>query len=298
MPKLIHLQEGMRLEERYKLTEPLGSGSMAEVWAARDRASGDRVAIKVISELMARSSQAVKRFEREMQAIGSIDHANVVALIDHGMVGDGRPFLVMELVDGESLEDYLAHNEMIGVFSTLMLVSQVLEGLEAAHAKGIVHRDIKPANIVLAFLGSGRRRVKILDFGVAHVLKITAERNERLTATGSILGSPRYMSLEVARGSTEIDERADVFGVGAVMYHALTGGPPFDGRGMGEILSKIYAHEIPSVLELRPDLPPELVKCLDRALAHEPDDRYLSAAAMRAEVDALSKSLKPLESLE
>jgi serine/threonine-protein kinase len=291
----------MRLEERYKLIQVLGSGSMAEVWAARDRASGDRVAIKVISELMALSSQARRRFEREMQAIGSIHHPNVVALLDHGQVDDGRPFLVMELVEGESVQQYLQQHTMIGVFSTLMLASQVLEGLEAAHVKGIVHRDLKPANIFLAYLGSGRRRVKILDFGVAHLLDMTtgqeegegSQRDARLTRTGSVLGSPRYMCIEVARGLPDIDERADIFGVGAVMYHALTGAPPFEGVGLGQIMSKIYDHAIRPLTAFRDDLPPELVACVERALAHEPDERFPSAAQMRGEIDRLGEALRP-----
>jgi serine/threonine-protein kinase len=292
MPRLVHLKEGMRLEDRYKLTHQLGSGAMAEVWAARDRLSGDRVAVKVISELMALSSQAHKRFEREMQAIGSIHHTNVVALLDHGQVQDGRPFLVMELVEGESLAEYLQKHSLIGVFSALMLTSQILDGLEAAHSKGIIHRDLKPANILLAYLGSGRRRVKILDFGVAHILDLTASTNERLTGTGSILGSPHYMPMEVARGSYKIDIRADIFGVGAILYHTLCGVPPFQGQGLGQLLTKIYAHDIPPLTDRRVDLPGGLIRCVDRALGHTPKERYDSATQMREVVDGLLEEVR------
>jgi len=283
----------MRLGDRYKLTRPLGRGSMAEVWAALDRLSSDQVAIKVISELMALSSQARRRFEREMQAIGTIHHGNVVAMLDHGQVSDGRPYLVMELVEGESFGAYLEQHGRIGARGTLALIAQVLDGLEAAHDVGIVHRDLKPANIYLAHLPSGKRRVKILDFGVAFVLDYAAQSEEpRLTSDGSILGSPRYMSLEVAKGSLEIDERADVFGVGATMYHALTGHPPFDAQGIGEILNQIFQHAIPPLAEARPDLPRRLVQCVEKALAQEPQDRYPTAHAMRLELEAIAEAMR------
>lgn len=288
-----HLQEGMRVGERYKLTRSLGRGSMAEVWAALDRLSGNEVAIKVISELMALSSQARRRFEREMQAIGSIHHPNVVAMLDHGQLDDGRPYLVMELVAGDSFSAYLEENGQLGARGTLALTSQVLDGLDAAHELGIVHRDLKPGNIYLAQLPSGKRRVKILDFGVAHTLEYTAQATGgRLTTTGSILGSPRYMSLEVARGSSEIDQRADIFGVGATMYHAFTGRPPFDGAGIGQILNLIFQHAVEPLAQLRPDLPERLVRCVERAMAHRPDDRYPSAEEMRLEVDAIAEELR------
>jgi len=295
----VHLKEGMRVGERYKLTRLLGRGSMAEVWAALDRLSSDQVAIKVISELMALSVQATRRFEREMQATSSIHHGNVVAMMDHGQVEDGRPYLVMELVQGESFADYLAKHGTVGHRGLLALMSQALDGLEAAHEVGIVHRDLKPANIFLAHLPSGKRRVKILDFGVAHVLEYAAQSHEgRLTSTGSILGSPRYMSLEVARGCSDIDQRADVFGVGAIMYHALTGHPPFDGKGLGEILNKIFKHTVVPLAEACPDLPPGLVECVERAMAHLPEQRYDTATAMRMEVEAIGEQLRTAEGAE
>ena len=292
-PKLVHLKEGMRLGDRYKLIRPLGTGSMAEVWAARDRMSSDQVAIKVISELMALSAQARRRFEREMRAVGAIHHPNVVEMLDHGQVEDGRPYLVMELVDGDTFGSYLKQHGQLGARGVLVLVSQVLEGLEAAHDLGIIHRDLKPQNIYLAHLASGKRRVKILDFGVAHLLDFAAEASGgRLTTTGSLVGSPRYMSLEVARGLPDIDQRADIFGVGATMYHALAGHPPFTGSGLGVLLNKIYNHDIPSLAAARPDLPGRLVRCVERSLAHEPGGRHASARELRLEVDAIAEEMR------
>ncbi len=274
----------MQLDDRYRLERPLGNGSMAEVWAARDLGAEGQpaVAIKVVAELLAPSQQARLRFEREVRATSAVKHPNVVALVAHGEVEDGRPYLVMELVSGQSLADYLKdRDELLGASSAVAVGRQILDGLEAAHALGIIHRDLKPANIFLADRPGGKRQVKILDFGVALVLDLVESPEARLTRTGTILGSPRYMPFELARGATEVDPRSDLFGVGATLYHALTGHAPFTGKAIGEVMVKIMRHEIPPLAAERDDLPPALVAVVDRALAHLPEARYASAAEMR-----------------
>lgn len=148
------------------------------------------------------------------------------------------------------------------------------------HQKGIVHRDLKPANIILARLDDGARRVKVLDFGVARLLDFTDEDN-RLTRTGTVLGSPRYMSLEVARGAADVDARADLFSVGAMMYHALGGTPPFAGPGLGAIMLKILRQDIPPLGDLRPDLSPDLLAFVKQAMGRLPGDRFPSTEVMR-----------------
>ena len=285
-PKIISLSQGLYLADRYLLRQPIGRGSMAEVWEAMDEQSGALVAIKVVAELLAPSEQARRRFEREMVACGRINHPNVVALMGHGEVADGRPFIVMELVQGLTLAQYMDQHQRLGANSTMALGEQILQGVEAAHQSNIVHRDLKPANILLAQRPSGKLRVKILDFGVARVLDFT-DPDAKLTRTGTMLGSPRYMPPELARGASEIDPRSDVFGVGAVLYHALTGSPPFYGANVGEIMLKILRHEIPPLAPQRPDLQPRLVACVDRALGRLPEDRFDSAAQMRQEVLAI-----------
>jgi len=288
-PRIVHLEAGMELDERYLLERPLGSGSMAEVWAGRDLRDQSEVAIKVVAELLAPSQQAHLRFEREVRATAAIDHPNVVALRDHGEIEDGRPYLVMELVSGQSLADYLKEREeLLGAYSAVVLGRQILDGLAAAHALGIIHRDLKPANILLAEREGGRRQVKILDFGVAGVLDIVESPEARLTRTGTILGSPRYMPFELARGATELDPRSDLFGVGATLYHALTGHAPFLGRGIGEVMKKIMLHEISPLAAERSDLPASLVAVIDRSLAPLPEERHATATEMR---EALSAAL-------
>ena len=289
-PTIISLKEGIYLQDRYLLISPLGTGSMAEVWAAEDDVTRQRVAIKVVAELLAPSEQAHKRFQREMLACGRVNHPNVVALLGHGEVADGRPFLVMEHVSGQTLGQYLKQHPILGARSVLILTEQILKGLEAAHAQNIVHRDIKPANILLARLPTGKLQVKVLDFGVARVLDFT-DADAKLTRTGTMLGSPRYMPFELARGSSGIDHRSDLFSTGAVMYHALTGAPPIQGSGLGQMMMKILNHDIPPLAPQRPDLPPHLVACVERALAKMPEDRFASAAEMRQELLALLETL-------
>ena len=285
-PKIIRLKEGIYLQDRYQLIRHLGSGSMAEVWEAEDERSRQRVAIKVVAELLAPSEQAHKRFQREMVAAGRIHHPNVVALLGHGEVADGRPFLVMEFMEGQTLGQYLEQHPVLGGRSVLILTDQILAGLEEAHAQQIVHRDIKPANILLARLPTGKLQVKVLDFGVARVLDFT-DADAKLTRTGTMLGSPRYMPFELARGARTIDPRSDVFSTGAVMYRALTGAPPNQGEGLGQMMLNILNHNIPPLAPQRPDLSPRMVACVECALGKLPEDRFAGAAQMRAEVRAL-----------
>ncbi len=263
------LVAGATLDGRYLLRRPIGAGAMAEVWEARDEQQGRDVAVKVLSEGLAPSEHARLRFEREVQVIGKIHHPNVVSMLGHGATEDGRAFLVMELARGESLAAYLKRTQRLGERSTLVLADQMLAGLGAAHEQGILHRDLKPANILLAELASGAKRVKLVDFGMARVLDLSGE-DPRLTRTGTVLGSPRYMSLEVLRASPDVDARADLFSIGAVVYRCLAGEPPFTGAGLGAVMLKILHHDIPPLAGRRPDLRPRTLAFVERALAQAP----------------------------
>jgi len=282
----MRVEEGTSLQGRYRLQECIGSGAMAEVWEAEDLRVGALVAVKVVSEALGLNDEVRERLAREMVAIGRIHHPNVVALLDHGELPDGRPYLVMELVKGETLSQYLEQHPRLGFLSTAVLTRQILEGLEAAHLQGIIHRDLKPSNIFLARLPDGRREAKILDFGVASIMDYSDEEI-RLTRTGAMLGTPHYMPLERAKGLKEIDLRSDIFSVGAVMYHALTGQPPFSGKTIWQILLKISGHDFAPLGPQRPDLPPSFVACVEKAMEKEPGDRYQSASEMNAALQEL-----------
>lgn len=286
------LQRGDVFSDRYVLDGLLGQGSMAEVWRAWDEQAERWVAIKVVAELLAPSERARQRFSREVDAIGRIESPHVVRLLDHGTLEEGRPFLVMEHVPGETLAAYLERSPKVPAAVAVDLARQLLRGLVAAHAQGVIHRDLKPANIVLASeplrpdqLGS----LKIVDFGVARILDIAGkeEGDPRLTAAGTMLGSPRYMPLEVARGAPDVDARADIFAAGAVVYDALTGHPPFGTGPIGKVIRAIIDHDFPPLAGERPDLSPELCAVIGRALAHTPDERWDSAEQMLAALAAL-----------
>jgi serine/threonine protein kinase len=276
------LERGELLGERYVLDAPVGQGSMAEVWRAWDEQEQRWVALKIVNELLAPSERAQQRFSREVAAIGRIRHPNVVELLDHGRLDDDeRPFLVMEYVPGQTLEVLLEQSPRVALPTALGIARQLLAGLAAAHAQGVIHRDLKPANIVVAGSLADAGSLKILDFGVARMLDIAEEDGEqRLTATGTMLGSPRYMPLEVARGAPDVDHRADIFEAGAVLYHALTGHPPFPAGAIGLVIRAIIAHDMEPLSGERPDLPPAIIEVLDRALAQQPGDRFASATAM------------------
>ncbi len=291
MHGIVSLTQGLLVAGRYQLVEKVGEGSMSEVWSGRDQKVGRPVAVKVVSELLAPSERARRRFANEGQAVGRIHHPNVISLLDHGQLDDGRPFLVMEYHPGETLQSYLDRRPPLGAFTVVKLAQQLLDGIAAAHDEGIVHRDLKPANILLARLDSGRRQVKILDFGVARLIDLTVDPDNRLTQLGSMLGSPGYMPIELARGIRDVDQRADVFSLGAVLYHALVGRPPFVGGSVAQVTQRILSHDYPPLAQQRDDLPPRLVAIIDRAMAQQAAERYPDARAMRAaiiEVDVSS----------
>ncbi len=283
---IIKLEEDLAVEGGFRLVRLLGKGAMAEVWEAEQQTIGERVAIKIVAEQLELDLQARRRFQREVMACKCIDHPNVVQMLGHGEVADGRPFMIMELVRGQTLGQYLKQNPAPSFRTVLMLAEQLLEALEAAHAEGVVHRDIKPANIMLARPGAGELQVKVLDFGVARIIGYI-DPEGRLTRSDATIGSPHYMPIELARGNLKDDPRSDIFGVGAVMYAAFTGHPPWRGEEMQDLVGKMSRHDIPPLGPLRPDLPPAVVECVERALGPNPGDRHASAAAMRQDVAAL-----------
>lgn len=290
------LERGNVVSERYVLDSPLGRGSMAEVWRAWDEQAERWVAIKIVTELLAPSERARQRFAREVEAIGRIESPHVVRLLDHGTLED-RPFLVMEEVVGETLASYLEANPKVSADVALELARQLLRGLAAAHEQGIIHRDLKPANILLApnpAQPSTLGVLKIVDFGVARIIDIAGEEDElRLTAAGTMLGSPRYMPLEVARGAPDVDGRADIFALGAVVYHALTGHPPFGKGPIGKVVRAIIDHDFPELSAERPDLAADFCAVFDRALGHAPADRWDSAEEMQQALAGLEPELEP-----
>jgi tetratricopeptide (TPR) repeat protein len=253
---------------------------MGEVYRARERETGRVVALK----LLPREGGDILRFRRESAALASIDHPGVVRYIDHGEDEDGSHYLVMEWLTGQDLEDRLARGPL-SVKDTLAVARCVADALGAAHARGIVHRDLKPGNLLLE--GGRTDAVKILDFGLARL-----PEEDGLTTPGAVLGTVAYMAPEQVRGE-RVDTRADVYGLGAVLFHCLTGRPPFAGTHRIAILAKVVIETPPRVSELRSEVPPQLDNLIGRMLAKSIPLRPADGAEVMRELRSLDETAAP-----
>jgi len=259
----------------YQITSQLGKGGMGEVYQAKDQVLGRDVAIKVLPEEFARDADRVARFQREAKVLASLNHPNIAAI--HGLErSDGTNFLVLELVEGETLADKIKASP-IPVEEALKLALQIAEALEAAHDKGVIHRDLKPANIKVTPQG----KVKVLDFGLAKAyageqaelnLSNSPTLSNLATQQGVILGTAAYMSPEQARGKT-VDRRADIWAFGAVLFEMITGRAAFSGRDVTDILAAVIRAE-PPWNSLPTNLHGRLREVIERCLEKEAKDRY------------------------
>jgi serine/threonine protein kinase len=280
----------------YEIVSPLGSGGMGEVYRAHDSRLGRDVAIKVIPRESSHDSERVRRFEQEARAAGTLNHPNVCAVYDLG-THEGSPFVVMELLEGETLRQIL-QGGTIPLRKALDYAAQAAEGLTAAHAKGIIHRDLKPENLFVTKGG----RVKVLDFGLAKLTGaevsvpgpgIAGEMAPpgTMTSPGAILGTTAYLAPEQIRGES-VDARTDVFSLGTVLFEMLCGRRPFDGRTSADVMSAILNQEAPALATLRPDAPPQLAWFVRRCLAKHPDRRVQTSLDVRNELEDLLRELE------
>ncbi len=283
---------GQILGGRYAIERLLGEGAMGSVFEARHTGTGRRVAIKVITADLARNPAALARFEVEAKAAGTIDSEHVVAVLDAGLdEARGAPFMVMEALEGEDLDALLARAGALLPENAVRIALQALEGLEKAHARGIVHRDIKPSNIYLHDRGGGALTVKLLDFGVA---KIMNSGRPKLTRTGAIIGSPLYMSPEQARSRGQLDHRTDLWSLGVVLYEMLAGRTPLhDIDALGELILAICSRPVPPLREQAPWVEPALAEAVERAIRMEPEERYPGAREMAAALSPFLKGASP-----
>lgn len=283
--------EGQTIAGKYELVRLLGAGGMGAVYEGRNLATLKRCAIKLLlSPELSQNEQIVKRFFREAKASSVIESDHVVQIFDSGADPQTRyPYMVMELLTGEDLEGTLARMGPLDPLVAAKLVLQATLGLARAHESGIIHRDIKPANLFLTQRDSGELVVKILDFGVAKVvMEQFHETSHGLTRTGSMLGTPLYMSPEQAKGETGIDARSDVWSLGIVMYELLSGSLPFpDAKSLGELMVSIITADIPLLQDRAPWVPPELAEIVHRAMSRSLDMRYKDGAEFRDALGAL-----------
>ncbi len=269
---------GKVLGEAYQVLRLVGEGGMGRVYEARHlRLKDRRFAIKVLHAEMARDAEIVARFQREAESASSIGHPNVIDVYDVHTTPDGVPYIVGEFLDGHEFGVQLEKQGRVDVATAVNIARQVCRALSAAHKKGIVHRDMKPENVFLVE-HDGAVTVKVIDFGIS---KAAEAGKANLTKTGMIMGTPSYMSPEQARGD-RVDHRADVYAVGAMLYHSLTGKKPFETDDPASTLSLVLTEEPDRPRKLAPDIPEALELVIQRAMAKEAADRFGSMEELEA----------------
>ena len=259
----------------YRVIRLLGEGGMGVVYLAQHPVIGRKVAIKLLHAVLARDADIVSRFFNEARAIHMIAHENIVEILDFGQTTDGQPYFIMEYLEGESLSDMVGRGAMPP--DTVSLIGeQMCRALGAAHAKGIVHRDLKPHNVQICAKADGALQVKILDFGVAKILASPDGAQSVKTRTGSLMGTPLYMSPEQCKGSGTLDHRTDIYSLGVMLFEMVAGRPPFTAEGVGELFAKHMLEEAPPLLRFAPSAPPQMAAAIMKSLAKDPGERFQS----------------------
>ena len=272
---------------KYRLTRLLGRGGMGAVWEGTHTSLGSRVAVKFIDAEYAESPEARSRFENEARAAARLRSKHVVEVYDHGVSDDGRPFIVMEFLQGEPLDKRLDRVGRLPAKETAHIIMQVCRALTRAHAANIVHRDLKPENVFLVFdEEEGTDVVKVVDFGIAKFSDASLTSSSA-TRTGSVLGTPHYMSPEQARGLRSVDSRSDLWSVAVIAYRCIVGSLPFDGEAVGDLLVKLCTAPIPQPSRFMSDVPPSFDAWLQKALEREPAGRFANAAELAASLAAV-----------
>jgi serine/threonine-protein kinase len=271
----------------YQAISLLGEGGMGAVYLAEHPGIGRKVAIKVLRSELDHDPQLLTRFLNEARAANAIRHPNIIEVLDSGTTARGASYLVMELLEGESLSARIRRLTRLDERSAIEIAMQTAAGLGAAHAKGIIHRDLKPDNlfVIPEESDASRERVKILDFGIAK-LHMTAGDSLK-TRTGTLMGTPVYMSPEQCLGTKEVDHRSDVYSLGIIVYEMLAGRTPFVSEGFGELLNMHLNEAPPPLRQLAPQISAEVEVAVTRMLAKKAEQRYQSMAEVRA---ALAKA--------
>ncbi|MEQ8458971.1 MAG: TonB family protein [Sandaracinaceae bacterium] len=279
------LNEGQVLAGKYRIERLLGEGGMGAVYVATNTVLQRKVALKVMNERFASVPAAVERFHREAIAASKVSHPSICQVFDAGQ-HEGKPWIAMEMLEGESLAERIERGPM-SVDEVVRMASGALSALAEVHDEGIVHRDLKPDNIFLARSRSGSWVPKVLDFGVA---KDTSEGQlNKLTATGAVVGTAYYLSPEQAKGLPDIDPRTDVYAIGVVLYECLSGHMPYEAETITQLIAKMFTEEPRPLDMVAPDVPKQVAAVVNRCLAQEREDRFQTARALLAALEAASR---------
>lgn len=280
--------EGKIVAGRYKVERLLGQGGMGSVWAARHLTLNQLVAIKFIHPKLAGSQEALRRFDTEAKAAARIKSRHAVAVSDHGVTDDGQPYIVMEYLEGETLDQTVRRRGPLPITEVSGIVAQAASALGEAHAAGVIHRDLKPDNI---FLATDREAppyfytVKLVDFGIAKVVHDDAATGAAATQAGTVLGTPHFMSPEALTASAPVSAASDVWSLGACTFAAVCGRVPFEGDAIGDVVLKVCAAPIPVPSKVRPEVPRAFDAWFAKACTRNPRQRF---AGVRELSDALS----------
>jgi len=279
------VDSGELLAGRYRLLRRLGVGGMGEVWCARNELTRRDFAIKILLPTLIENTEAVQRFVREARATAKLRHPSIVEVYDAGQTEDGRPFIVMELLRGESLEARIARERPLPPLVACRLIAQTARGLAVAHKAGIVHRDLSTPNVFLAEASDGSGPIpKILDFGLIKVIGPEFDGRVRTTC-GTIFGSPQYMSPEQVRAAETVDPRADVWSLGVLLYECLSGERPFPAKNYNALLLSVVSAPHPPLAQVAPALDPELCEIVENCLIKDREARTSSALEVAEQLD-------------
>ncbi len=291
------MQLGEVIGGKYRLLRLLGDGGMGAVYEAHHEVLGTRVALKVLHEDLARKPELVDRFLREARVLAQILNAHVVRILDVAVPEGARPpYLVMELLTGESLSARVARERRLPLDVAIDFADQVLDALSAAHALGVVHRDLKPENILVTKEGE-RTVLKVIDFGIAKVTDLAGHAPANLTVAGALMGTPEYMAPEQAHSADRADARSDVFAVGVLLYEMLSGARPVEGDDPRVVAFKVEQGDVVPLIHRMTSLPRDLAGLVHRAMAPRPELRFANAAEMRAALAQVTSGVVERSSL-
>jgi serine/threonine-protein kinase len=284
------VREGDVLAGRYRVERVLAQGGMGVVVAARHVQLNQRVAVKVLTHTTADSSQSTARFLTEAKASALLRSDHVVHVSDVGTLDNGKPFMVMELLDGEDLSQVLDSEGRLPIEIAVDYMLQACEGLAEAHAARIVHRDLKPGNLFRSRKKDGSEVIKVLDFGVSKALSTDIRAEGTVTTTDAVFGSPLYMSPEQMQSASKADERSDIWSLGVVLYELLTRRMPFDAESMAGLAVRIATDPPTRLIDALPAAPLELEAVIMKCLEKKPDNRYPNVAELAADLEPFSST--------